>query len=265
MTRLTLSGVSFGTIVEDISVGWNAGQLVGLIGPNGAGKSTLLRLMAGVRSPDQGRVELDGQDIRQLGTRARARAIAYLPQQIPEDVPFSVYEFVRMGRYSHPGSTAADNEAAVREALRRMNLEHEADVPLTSLSGGERQRAGVARCLAQESRVLLLDEPIASLDLYYQLDILQHLQNLTESGYLVVLAIHHLELAIRFCSDLLLLHKGKTYGSGEVQEVLSEEALADVFGVSARTYWDPFVDSLRLSLIDRVGVGLTRQPLRLEK
>lgn len=250
MTHVVLSGVTYRTIVEDITATYTAGQMVGLVGPNGAGKSTLLRLLSGVRLPDGGRVELDGQDIHALDTKARARAVAYLPQQIPEDVPFTVYEFVRMGRYSHPGSSTAENDAAVHQALTRMSLESVAEAPLASLSGGERQRAGIARCLAQGSRVLLLDEPIASLDLYYQLDILQHLRDLTQVGYLVVLAIHHLELAIRFCTHLLLLHHGRTYAMGRVTEVLTEQALREVFGVAARTYKDPFADSIRLSLLD---------------
>lgn len=244
MTHLALSGVSYQHILRDIDADWVGGQVVGLIGPNGAGKSTLLRTSAGVLRQDKGSIRLDGHDLNRLSVRARACEIAYLPQQIPADVPFTAREFVAMGRYAHK----TRGHDIVDGALEQMNLLDYVDAPMHTLSGGERQRAGIARCLAQESRVLLLDEPTASLDLYYQMDILQQLQRLAREGYLVVIAIHHLELAIRFCDQFLLLDAGRVYAAGEASEVISEQALADVFGIVARTYRDPFADSLRLSV-----------------
>lgn len=248
MTELTLSKVTYRGILHAVSAGWSQGTLVGLIGPNGAGKTTLLRIAAGVARQDAGEVELDGRSIARLSVRARAQEIAYLPQQIPDNVPFTVREFVAMGRYAHrerPSRSRQSHRDAVDGALAQMNLVDEADVPMYALSGGERQRVGVARCLAQRTRVLLLDEPIASLDLYYQLDILTRLRALAESGYLVVIAIHHLELAVRFCDEFLLLDGGRVYASGTADQVITQRSLADVFHVAARTYRDPEQGTLR--------------------
>lgn len=277
---LELSDVSYLDIVHGVSTRLDGGQLIGLLGPNGAGKSTLLRLATGVLTPTAGCVQIGEQDMRSFNPRDRARQIAYLPQQLPDDIPFTVREFVEMGRYAHRAvdrvpSASAWRTSAVRQqqadtsstrqrpsgravvdsALQRMSLTNWADAPMRTLSGGERQRAGIARCLAQESRVLLLDEPIASLDLYYQVDILQQLRKLAEEGYLVVVAIHHLELAIRFCSRFLLLHCGRMVRHGDVSEVMTEEALAEVFRIQARTYRDPFTGTLRLSVVDTDSNG----------
>ncbi|MDQ0188947.1 ABC transporter ATP-binding protein [Alicyclobacillus cycloheptanicus] len=243
--RLVLSGVSYLSILHHISATFSGGQVVGLIGPNGAGKSTLLRIAAGVLPASEGTVTLDGVNLSTLHPRDRARRLAYLPQHLPNDIPFTVRDFVEMGRYAHRSA----NAGVVDAALVQMNLTTFADAPMDTLSGGERARAGIARCLAQESRVLLLDEPIASLDLYYQVDILRQLRTLAQRGYLVVIAIHHLELAIRFCDQFLLLHCGYVRRQGTVTEVMTECALEEVFGIRAKTFHDPHTGVLRLSVL----------------
>jgi ABC-type cobalamin/Fe3+-siderophores transport system ATPase subunit len=247
---MDLHGVSYVPILHDISANWRGGQIVGIVGPNGAGKSTLLRLMAGIWTPTDGLITIDGQPLTKLPAKARARRIAYLPQQIPAECPFTVAEFVEMGRYAHRtawGGIGPHGWQVVREAVEQMGLTEYQDVPLTRLSGGERQRAGVARCLAQESPVMLLDEPISNLDVYYQIDMLERLREFTARGHLIIVSIHHLEFAARYCSEVLLLHRGRVYAQGDPEQVLTAEAVREVFGVFADVYRDPYQRHLRFS------------------
>lgn len=247
---LSIQHVTYAGILHDLSDEWSGGQFVGLIGPNGAGKSTLLRLLAGVRSPHSGDIFLNGRRLEELSVKERAKQIAYMPQQVADDVPFTVRQFVEMGRYAYRRGLAgldAKSRGAVESALARMALDKIANISLAELSGGERQRVALARCLAQHSQTLLLDEPISNLDLYYQADLLQLLRQLTREGLLVVLAIHHLEFAAQFCSHLVLLNHGKLYSTGTSSEVLTEQAMKDVFRMDVKTYLDPISGCLRFS------------------
>jgi ABC-type cobalamin/Fe3+-siderophores transport system ATPase subunit len=251
MTKLQLKDVAFRDILQAVDVAWNEGAFVGLIGPNGAGKSTLLKVLTNVWAPTAGTVYLDGQSIASLSNRDRARNIAYLPQQVPEDVPFTVRQFVEMGRYAYRRGLAGltpDCRRAVQHALERLSLLDFADSLMSELSGGERQRVAIARCLAQEAPILVLDEPISNLDLYYQVEILKLLKELAGEGYLIVLAIHHLEFAAQFCSELMLLHHGCLVKTGSPRQVLTEQSLTSVFGMAARVYEDPYSESLRVSI-----------------
>ncbi|MBX5437504.1 MAG: ABC transporter ATP-binding protein [Alicyclobacillaceae bacterium] len=253
MALLRLDAVRWRDVLRDISLAWPRGRLIGLVGPNGAGKSTLLRVAAGVWRPTAGVVTIAGMPLHRLSPRQRARHLAYMPQQLPEEAPYTVRQYVAMGRYAY-GTRWTGYERgnmgreAVDAALRRMGLEGKGDVPINRLSGGERQRAVLARCLTQGSPVLLLDEPIASLDLHYQVDVLKQLRALAAEGYLVVIAIHHLELAARYCDEVVLLHGGRVTGSGLPAAVLTEAAVREAFGIHVRTYKDPFTGALRLSL-----------------
>ncbi|MDI9259281.1 ABC transporter ATP-binding protein [Alicyclobacillus sendaiensis] len=236
--------------LEDICAAFGPGEMVGLVGPNGAGKSTLLRAMAGVLRPTGGVVQVMGEAIHAREPRWRARRVAYLPQFLPDDIPFTVREFVEMGRYSHApqGVLSRADMAAVDEALAVMGLVEHEDAPLAHLSGGERQRAAIARCLAQGAPILLLDEPIASLDIHYQLDILARLRALAEDGRLVIIALHHLELALAYCQRTICLHRGRLVADGSPGEVFTPALLRDVFRVDARPFRDPHSGALRLSV-----------------
>lgn len=247
---LRVERVSFSHILKDIDLTCKRGELVGLIGPNGAGKSTLLRILAGIWPPSRGQVYLGGRYLQRLSARERAKRIAYLPQQMPENVMFTVEQYVEMGRYAYRSPWAGlgkESRQAVEYALETLNLRPYRDEFMEHLSGGERQRVGIARCIAQGSPVILLDEPVSNLDVFYQLDIFTRLQHLTEAGYLVIAAIHHLELAARFCTKLVLIHQGSVYAQGEPGAVLTESALRDVFHVTAKTFSDPHGGFLRLS------------------
>jgi len=237
-------------ILRDICAEFAPGEMVGLVGPNGAGKTTLLRTMAGVLRPTGGTVQVMGEPVHAREPRWRARRVAYLPQFLPDEIPFTVREFVEMGRYSHAPRGVLDraDAAAVDEALAVMGLRRYEDTPLAHLSGGERQRAAIARCLAQGAPILLLDEPIASLDIHYQLDILVRLRALAAEGRLVIAALHHLELALSHCHRTVCLHRGRLVADGSPDKVFTPALLRAVFRVDARPFRDPHTGALRLSV-----------------
>lgn len=223
-------------LVDGVSLTLTPGRLVGLIGPNGAGKSTLLRLLSGLLSPAAGAVCLEGSNLSGLPPEQIARRLARVPQTPPGELDFSVLEVALMGRYAHnPGwqESTADRRFAM-DALAQTGTAHLADRLYSTLSGGERQRVIVARALVQEPRVLLLDEPTASLDLQHQIEVLEVVRRLTaERGLASIAAIHDLSLAARYCDQLLMLHGGKAVSAGRPDEVLCAESLRRVFGVNA--------------------------------
>jgi iron complex transport system ATP-binding protein len=220
----SLAGVSF-TVA--------AGEVFGVIGPNSAGKTTLLRLLTRVVRPGQGVVRLDGRPVGSLGHAELARQIAVVPQEVPRPFPFSVEQLVLMGRYPHaPGrffESDADRAeaAAAMEATGVLSL---AALPLEQLSGGERQRAMLARALAQQPRLLVLDEPTAHLDLRYQAETAALLQRMNgERGMTILLVSHDLDLAAEVCDRLLLLCDGRVACLGTPANVLRRDVLEDVF------------------------------------
>ncbi len=217
-----------------LSLQLSSGRLVGLIGPNGAGKSTFLKLCAGLWTASEGAVLLGGKDLRSLGRREIARQIAYTPQDTHLSFGFRVQEIVMMGRHPRLGkfqSPSAIDRDAVHNAMRRADVAHLSDRRVTELSGGERQRVLIARSLATEADILLLDEPIANLDIAHALEVLELCQSLTREGRLIVLAIHDLNAAARYATDLVLLAEGQLISSGTPEMVLQGGTLARVFGV----------------------------------
>jgi iron complex transport system ATP-binding protein len=240
MSLVEVSNLTFGyrgpAVLRDVSFAVGAGELVGLCGPNGAGKSTLLRLMLGLHAPSSGRVTLGGAPLDRLSRRQIARHAALLPQDAPAEVPLSVREAVALGRLPHLGrlqpETAADVEAVAR-ALAATDTATLAERPLTELSGGERHRVHLARALAQEAPLLLLDEPIAGLDIAHQLAAMDLLRVTAGAGRAVVVALHDLALAARRCDRILLLAGGGLDADASPAQVLTRETLARVFGVRA--------------------------------
>jgi iron complex transport system ATP-binding protein len=239
-TLVEVAGVAFGygpaPVFGDVSFAVGAGELVALCGPNGAGKSTLLRLLLGLHTPSAGRVTLAGDPLAALSRRQIARRAALLPQDAPADVPLSVREAVSLGRLPHLGRLQPETEAdveAVARALDATDTTALADRPITELSGGERHRVHLARALAQEAPLLLLDEPIAGLDIAHQLAAMDLLRASTDAGRAVVVALHDLALAARRCDRILLLAGGGLRADARPADVLTRETLADVFGVRA--------------------------------
>ena len=221
--------------VQPLDLRLDAGEIVGLIGPNGAGKSSLLRALAGIPAADA-RVRWQDRPLPTLSEVERARAIAYLPQAAQASWPLPVRELVALGRLPHRrfGERAAPaDEAAVERALELADLSDFADRPIDSLSGGERTRAHLARAFAVEAPALLVDEPTASLDPYHQLAVLGLLDEYRRQGRLVVAVLHDLNLALAYCTRLLLMDKGAIVRDGEPGTVIDAAALAQHYRVGA--------------------------------
>jgi iron complex transport system ATP-binding protein len=226
-------------LLDDISLVVQRGQFAGIIGPNGAGKSTLLRTMAGLLAPSEGAVLLDGASLDTYRRRQVAQQIACVPQQsVVGEFGFLSKDVVLMGRYPHlepwQSGTASDRDIVTKAMVDTETLPF-AQRTITELSGGERQRVTLARALAQTPKVLLLDEPTASLDLYHQLQVLNLIRQLVDQeGMAAVAALHDLSLASRYCDRLLLMQQGRIVADGTPAEVLTPEHLARVYGVMAR-------------------------------
>ncbi|HEX3179575.1 MAG TPA: ABC transporter ATP-binding protein [Methylomirabilota bacterium] len=219
---------------EGLSFSVEAGEVFGVIGPNSAGKTSLLRLLTRVLAPVRGSILIDGRAVLDMPHWELARQIAVVPQETPRPFPFSVEQLVLMGRYPHAPTrffeTAADR-AAARDAMAATGTLALASLPLETLSGGERQRAMLARALAQEPRLLVLDEPTSHLDLRYQAETAELLRRLNrDRGVTVLLVSHDLNLAAELCDRLLLLAAGRVAGLGTPAEVLEAPRLERVFG-----------------------------------
>ncbi len=232
------SDVSFGyagrRAVDGVTLTARAGELVGLVGPNGAGKSTLLRLVAGLLAPSAGTVRLCGLDPHAAPRRAVAAVCALVPQEPRTPWPFTVREAVMMGRAPRQGLLALPDRldhGAVDGALAACDLEHLADRRLDALSGGERRRVFFARALAQEPRVLLLDEATAFLDLAHQVAAMRMARVAAAAGLCVVAGLHDLNLAAASCDRLVVLSRGRCVADGAAAEVLTAARVEEVWGV----------------------------------
>lgn len=218
-------------VLDAVDIAPPPGSCTGLLGPNGSGKSTLLRLLAGVLAPSSGVVTLDGHPLGELPRRAVARRVAVVEQDAVTQAELTVRDVVGLGRIPHRrawSAPSAADENAVRGALERTGLADRADQSWHTLSGGERQRAQIARALAQEPRELLLDEPTNHLDIQHQLDLLSLVAALPVT---TVIALHDLNLAAMYCDRLVVLRTGRVVARGTPHEVLTEDLIADVYGV----------------------------------
>lgn len=223
--------------IQEISLSFARGQFVGLIGPNGSGKSTLLNLLMGLLEPDEGHVFLNEQSLNGYKRRDIAQRIALVPQDVSIGYAFSVREIVAMGRNPHLGRFQPERERDVeliQQALQKTDLLSMADRRVDQLSGGERQRVFIARTLAQETPILLMDEPTTSLDLCHQLELLTLVKGLVQENHLVITAIHDLGLAARFCDRLIMLSQGRVVADGTPEEVLTTDNLRRYFSIEAR-------------------------------
>jgi ABC-type cobalamin/Fe3+-siderophores transport system ATPase subunit len=220
--------------LADLSFEISPGEIIGVIGPNSSGKTTLIRLLTRVLEPAAGEIRLESVAVRRLSRTDLARRVAVVPQGMLPQFPFTVGELVLMGRYPHAPSRYFESprdRAVAREAMEATGVLEIADMPLEHLSGGERQRAVIARALAQEPRLLVLDEPTAHLDLRYQVEAAALLRRLNrERGITILLVSHDLNLAAEVCDRLLLLHGGRAAAIGSPEAVLDEALLASVFG-----------------------------------
>jgi iron complex transport system ATP-binding protein len=228
-------------VVTEVSAEIAPAEWVTLIGPNGAGKSTLLRAIAGL-VPYEGSITLDGSGIAALGRRDLARRLAFVPQAPLLPPEMRVDEYVLLGRTPHIGAFGYESRGdleAVGDALARLDLERFAARPLRTLSGGERQRVVLARALAQDAPLLLLDEPTAALDIGRQQQVLEIVAELRERGGLtIVSAMHDLTLAAQYADRLLLLSKGELVADGPPHEIVTEELISEHYGARVRVIED---------------------------
>jgi len=209
------------------------GELVAILGPNASGKSTLLRLISGALHPLSGRVELDGIEISRLDVRTRAQRIAMVQQESPMVYPATAGDFVLQGRHPYGGALRLATEediAIARSALEQVDAEHLTGRRMDLISGGEKQRVILARALAQQPRLLLLDEPTLHLDIGAQLELLERLRQLAEANrYAVVVVTHELSLAAEYADQVLLMQAGRCLRAGTPAEVYQRELLEQVF------------------------------------
>ncbi len=224
-------------VLRGITFDVHAGERIGLVGPNGSGKSTLLQVAAGLLQPSGGRSQLDGHPVTGMARRELARAVAWVPQEFDQAFSFTVMEVVLTGRYPHLGWLGIEGEddlAIARRAMLDAGVEHLAERPFSALSGGERQRAVIAAALAQQPRVLLLDEPTSNLDLHHQHGLMQVLaERAAREGTAVLMAVHDLNLALAWCPRVLVLHEGRVVADGAPASVLDAARLAEVYGEGA--------------------------------
>jgi iron complex transport system ATP-binding protein len=230
-------------VVDGLDLTLTDGSFTAIVGPNGCGKSTLLRALGRLLRPAAGRVLLDGRSIARTPTREVARVLGLLPQTPVAPAGLTVADLVARGRHPHQSwlrQWSREDEAVVAEALAWTDMADLGDRPVDELSGGQRQRAWISMALAQETDLLLLDEPTTYLDLSHQIDVLELVARLhAERGRTVVVVLHDLNLAARYAQRLVAMRDGALVASGTPHEVLTEQLLADVFDLEARVVPDP--------------------------
>lgn len=240
--KVTL-GYDGGAVIKELTVSVPDSRITSVVGPNGCGKSTLLRSLARLMKPRGGAVYLDGDAIFRLPTREVAKRLGILPQSPDAPEGLTVRELAAQGRYPHQRwfqQWSKEDEHAIERALEITGVLDLADRPLDTLSGGQRQRAWISMALAQETEILLLDEPTTFLDMAHQLEVLQLLSMLNrEEGRTVVMVLHDLNNASRYSHHMIALSGGGVFASGSPREVVTPELLREVFHVEADIVPDP--------------------------
>ena len=235
---LKVSGVRFSygqrVVLRDIDLDAAPGEIVGLVGPNGSGKTTLIRIISGIAEPQDGDIQIQGHQVSSLRPRDRARLVATVQQSPAVPPGFTAFEVVLMGRNPHLGLLQWEGPKDIdvcRQAMETTDTWEFADRLLSSLSGGELQRVFIARALAQETPVLLLDEPTAHLDISYQTGVLDIIDKVRrKTGVTVLMAMHDLTLAAQYCDRIAALYEGTVFASGQPSQVLTDDVISTVFG-----------------------------------
>src|ERR1035437_2015297 len=235
------------------------GEVIGLVGPNGSGKTTLIKAISGVLKPQVGIITLDDVDVYRIKPKRLAQQMAVVPQSTDMFFfDFTVEEVVLMGRNPHIsflGTESTHDFDAVQKALAMTDVARFADRKINELSGGEQQRVIIARALAQEPKILLLDEATSQLDIGIKIEIFDLVRRLAASGIAVIAAIHDLNLAAQYCDRLLLLKRGEILADGTVEEVLTQEHIAEAFGVSALVRKHPITNAFSITLLPQHTPG----------
>ncbi|MDF0529539.1 ABC transporter ATP-binding protein [Tsukamurella sp. 8F] len=249
ISRLGARGIAVGygdrLIISDLHLDIPAAGVTTVIGPNGCGKSTLLRALSRLLKPKAGHVVLDGQDIAKMRTRDVATKMGLLPQTPSAPEGLTVADLVARGRHPHQSwlrQWSSDDADVVDAALAQTGVRDLADRPVDALSGGQRQRVWISMTLAQGTDMLLLDEPTTYLDLSHALDVLDLVDELSDSGRTVVMVLHDLNLAVRYSDNIIVMRDGAVVAQGAPRDVISEKLLYDVFGLRSRVMEDPVSD-----------------------
>lgn len=232
-------------VLIDNSFSLGRGEFLGIIGPNGAGKSTILRLICGILEPKQGSINILGESMERITRRQLAKNIAFVPQETHFALNFTVEDIVMMGRYPYLRAFQKENKndyAARDHALEYTDVQSFRNRTINSLSSGERQRVVLARALAQEPTILILDEPTSHLDLHHQYAIMELLKKLNKEGMSIIIVNHDLNLASLYCERLVLMNQGKVFGQGPPKDLLSEKILQQVYQTRVKVIKHPQKD-----------------------
>lgn len=247
-------------IVEQLELRINKGAITALVGPNGCGKSTLLRGISRLLKPMTGSVHLDGHDVHSMKAKDLAKQLGILPQSPSAPEGLTVHELVAQGRYPHQSwfqQWSREDERIVQEALETTTLVEFADRPVDTLSGGQRQRAWIAMALAQQTDVLLLDEPTTYLDLAYQMDVLDLLDDLNAQGRTIIMVLHDLNHAARYADQIVALRSGQIVVQGSPEQVMTPDHIFQVFGLKTHVIPDPITNTPMCIPIGRRDRGRT--------
>lgn len=252
--RLKVKDVEFSyasvPVLRDVNMEVAAAEILGVVGPNGAGKTTLLRVIDRILTPQKGCILLDVRDIKKLSRMELAREIGYIPQSVSQVFPATVFDAVLMGRRPHIGWRASEHDIdKVLETLHLLHIEDLAMRDIKELSGGQLQKVFIARALAQEPAVLLLDEPTSNLDIKHQLEVMGIIKTIVkEKGISAIMAIHDLNLAARYADRILMMNSGTIVSAGDPVSVLTRDNIKRVYGVDATVNYNsgkPYIVPLR--------------------
>ncbi|MDR7855711.1 ABC transporter ATP-binding protein [Tissierella sp.] len=257
MYALEVKNLKFGysreLILKDISFNVEKGKFISIIGPNGSGKSTLLKNLNRIYTPRGGKVFLDNIDIKKIRTKELAKKIALVPQNTNIDYEFTVEDIVLMGRHPYKGRFQKEDESdyeIVKEALELTNTLHLKDRIITELSGGERQRVIIAKALAQNPSIILLDEPTSHLDINHQIEILNLLRKLNkEKGTTIVVVIHDINLGARYSDKIIMLNEGEIIGIGSPEEVITKENIEHAYNLEVAIEKSKYTDTIYLTAL----------------
>ena len=253
---LELKNISYSVgknkILKDISFKCQSGEIIGIIGPNGSGKTTLLKTINGINPINSGDILLNGKSIKEYDEKELARDISFMNQNTNLGFDFPCIDIVVLGRYPYLERFQEYGKKDIEIAEKYMKMTNTLkfkDKSILQLSGGERQRVLFAKILTQESQVILLDEPTASLDMRYEEDLLKEVSKEKDKCKIIILVIHNLRTAIKYCSRLILLSEGNIIKDGAVEEVITEENLNNVFGIKTKVYYNEISKSLDFCII----------------
>ncbi|OQX20148.1 MAG: hypothetical protein BWK75_05030 [Candidatus Altiarchaeales archaeon A3] len=261
--KLKIENISVGykntDILNDITFSIGMGELVGIIGPNGAGKSTLLKAITALLQPTKGVVLLNKKDVRKMDRKEIARTMAVVPQHTLISPMFTVYDMVSMGRYPYIKDRfspfdGAEDVKIVNDSMKMVGVEHLSEKTIDAVSGGERQMAVIARALAQQPKILILDEPTSNLDVNHQIKILKLVKNtVKDKNISAIIVIHDLNTAARFCDKLILLYDKRILSIGTPEEVLTIENIRKAYKVEAEVNYSEATNSINIVVLDELN------------